>query len=173
MPRSEGLASPRSQPVVAALAALPMQKTESRRNLHFSLRLSAIPCLLTCFSDHKYFRLFCISSNSYYAGSSNTTHKQQCKPQDGIARISCLRIIRVSCIIRSGSSRCILFPYSCIGYILCYSFFYLWIPSFEGISISGRCFSVKGGSRFIFRNDFRSEERRVGKECRSRWSPYH
>ena len=28
----------------------------------------------------------------------------------------------------------------------------------------------------IFRytyNDARSEERRVGKECRSRWSPYH
>ena len=23
------------------------------------------------------------------------------------------------------------------------------------------------------RPDFRSEERRVGKECRSRWSPYH
>ena len=23
------------------------------------------------------------------------------------------------------------------------------------------------------RNDLRSEERRVGKECRSRWSPYH
>ena len=23
------------------------------------------------------------------------------------------------------------------------------------------------------RNDTRSEERRVGKECRSRWSPYH
>ena len=22
-------------------------------------------------------------------------------------------------------------------------------------------------------NDIRSEERRVGKECRSRWSPYH
>ena len=22
-------------------------------------------------------------------------------------------------------------------------------------------------------NTFRSEERRVGKECRSRWSPYH
>ena len=22
-------------------------------------------------------------------------------------------------------------------------------------------------------NKFRSEERRVGKECRSRWSPYH
>ena len=25
----------------------------------------------------------------------------------------------------------------------------------------------------IFRNTTRSEERRVGKECRSRWSPYH
>ena len=24
-----------------------------------------------------------------------------------------------------------------------------------------------------FRAEFRSEERRVGKECRSRWSPYH
>ena len=26
------------------------------------------------------------------------------------------------------------------------------------------------GNRYFF---FRSEERRVGKECRSRWSPYH
>ena len=25
----------------------------------------------------------------------------------------------------------------------------------------------------ILLNDIRSEERRVGKECRSRWSPYH
>src|SRR5579859_2018656 len=25
----------------------------------------------------------------------------------------------------------------------------------------------------VFRPDRRSEERRVGKECRSRWSPYH
>src|SRR5258706_10062315 len=25
----------------------------------------------------------------------------------------------------------------------------------------------------IYRGDLRSEERRVGKECRSRWSPYH
>ena len=25
----------------------------------------------------------------------------------------------------------------------------------------------------IFTDDVRSEERRVGKECRSRWSPYH
>ena len=24
-----------------------------------------------------------------------------------------------------------------------------------------------------YRNEVRSEERRVGKECRSRWSPYH
>ena len=25
----------------------------------------------------------------------------------------------------------------------------------------------------FFKKDTRSEERRVGKECRSRWSPYH
>ena len=28
-------------------------------------------------------------------------------------------------------------------------------------------------SRFIADAGYRSEERRVGKECRSRWSPYH
>ena len=43
---------PAKGPVIAALAALPIQKTESRRNSYFFLRLSAIPCLLTCFSDH-------------------------------------------------------------------------------------------------------------------------
>ena len=26
---------------------------------------------------------------------------------------------------------------------------------------------------YLRRNSYRSEERRVGKECRSRWSPYH
>ena len=27
--------------------------------------------------------------------------------------------------------------------------------------------------KFEVANEIRSEERRVGKECRSRWSPYH
>ena len=27
--------------------------------------------------------------------------------------------------------------------------------------------------KFFMRDTTRSEERRVGKECRSRWSPYH
>ena len=30
-----------------------------------------------------------------------------------------------------------------------------------------------GNSFFYYNNSMRSEERRVGKECRSRWSPYH
>ena len=30
-----------------------------------------------------------------------------------------------------------------------------------------------GGRVDKFNKKFRSEERRVGKECRSRWSPYH
>ena len=30
---------------------------------------------------------------------------------------------------------------------------------------------IGGSNGLMFRN--RSEERRVGKECRSRWSPYH
>ena len=41
------------------------------------------------------------------------------------------------------------------------------VPAFKGLehSISYTIFAML----FIFR----SEERRVGKECRSRWSPYH
>ena len=34
--------------------------------------------------------------------------------------------------------------------------------------------SVKGRQLLLLKpSTFRSEERRVGKECRSRWSPYH
>ena len=29
------------------------------------------------------------------------------------------------------------------------------------------------GKPYVKTTEFRSEERRVGKECRSRWSPYH
>ena len=32
---------------------------------------------------------------------------------------------------------------------------------------------AQGGLESIVKNGYRSEERRVGKECRSRWSPYH
>ena len=32
---------------------------------------------------------------------------------------------------------------------------------------------VSGSQAPPAKKDFRSEERRVGKECRSRWSPYH
>ena len=32
------------------------------------------------------------------------------------------------------------------------------------------CLNLQSGGIYYY---FRSEERRVGKECRSRWSPYH
>ena len=32
---------------------------------------------------------------------------------------------------------------------------------------------IEVSARIAAARDFRSEERRVGKECRSRWSPYH
>ena len=43
------------------------------------------------------------------------------------------------------------------------------IPKPVHIEVTGGYFKVD--SNLIFGN--RSEERRVGKECRSRWSPYH
>ena len=39
------------------------------------------------------------------------------------------------------------------------------------VDITSLEFSGRGGTRYI--SFERSEERRVGKECRSRWSPYH
>src|SRR5260370_19791739 len=50
----------------------------------------------------------------------------------------------------------------------------------EGCSLYGRPKFVKAGDRddpkvaeYAVADRIRSEERRVGKECRSRWSPYH
>src|SRR2546422_10357995 len=37
----------------------------------------------------------------------------------------------------------------------------------------GLCVPEKFGGRGADLRTYRSEERRVGKECRSRWSPYH
>src|SRR5258708_40014445 len=46
------------------------------------------------------------------------------------------------------------------------------LPVSEVIEIGFKC---SGALDYAFRNNVihRSEERRVGKECRSRWSPYH
>ena len=41
-------------------------------------------------------------------------------------------------------------------------------PTLIGVGASAVVFQVESG-----RMPLRSEERRVGKECRSRWSPYH
>src|ERR1035437_4457792 len=45
---------------------------------------------------------------------------------------------------------------------------YIILKGFGFFQVDEDCFSIKEGS--VIR---RSEERRVGKECRSRWSPYH
>ena len=44
----------------------------------------------------------------------------------------------------------------------------------KGVDLKGKKVGVnRGTSSHFFLAVFRSEERRVGKECRSRWSPYH
>src|SRR5258708_7085265 len=45
-------------------------------------------------------------------------------------------------------------------------------PAGNGL-ITMRCIGQSVGTETELRNQLRSEERRVGKECRSRWSPYH
>ena len=55
------------------------------------------------------------------------------------------------------------------------SILFLSIQIFAGTTgkISGRVVDADTGEPLPFVNIIRSEERRVGKECRSRWSPYH
>ena len=44
----------------------------------------------------------------------------------------------------------------------------------KGKADSGETVRVEGSDgKFLAWGAYRSEERRVGKECRSRWSPYH
>ena len=43
----------------------------------------------------------------------------------------------------------------------------------EGYSLALYEVAVKHDDTGDIEKDLRSEERRVGKECRSRWSPYH
>src|SRR5256885_16168439 len=43
----------------------------------------------------------------------------------------------------------------------------------HGTALPGQAGALLGHIGRIGRGAFRSEERRVGKECRSRWSPYH
>ena len=44
----------------------------------------------------------------------------------------------------------------------------------DGNGIKNIAFQVKRGEIYaLYGGHHRSEERRVGKECRSRWSPYH
>ena len=44
---------------------------------------------------------------------------------------------------------------------------------FEFSAENGFEFDEKTGTDLMGKSLTRSEERRVGKECRSRWSPYH
>ena len=45
--------------------------------------------------------------------------------------------------------------------------------SFKGFEMKDMTFSLPEGCILGLVGKNRSEERRVGKECRSRWSPYH
>ena len=49
----------------------------------------------------------------------------------------------------------------------------LGIEKFTPWPVLGAALLLSVGFSFIFPYRYRSEERRVGKECRSRWSPYH
>ena len=45
--------------------------------------------------------------------------------------------------------------------------------TFNGVTLEGDDYVARSVTTLATREGVRSEERRVGKECRSRWSPYH
>src|SRR3712207_9376819 len=51
---------------------------------------------------------------------------------------------------------------------------YVLVAVVGGLRVASGSLSLGDVQAFIqYSRQFRSEERRVGKECRSRWSPYH
>ena len=54
------------------------------------------------------------------------------------------------------------------------NYIYVLVPVYESLrsNLNGNEFDTLLNGQ-INRDNSRSEERRVGKECRSRWSPYH
>ena len=66
--------------------------------------------------------------------------------------------------------------YGLIGYPLRHSFSIGYFNEkfkSEGINAEYVNFEIPSINNFMEVIEERSEERRVGKECRSRWSPYH
>ena len=49
----------------------------------------------------------------------------------------------------------------------------LFVGYARDLSIDARWLTLDAPAEFLTISHRRSEERRVGKECRSRWSPYH
>ena len=49
----------------------------------------------------------------------------------------------------------------------------IWLRSYTGTITEWIQKFLEDPEHPVSKNKMRSEERRVGKECRSRWSPYH
>src|SRR2546430_10364250 len=66
------------------------------------------------------------------------------------------------------------FPVTCIhpSFLWSYPLYHAPTNCVQVFTPSG-CFDVRVYILFVAKRFNRSEERRVGKECRSRWSPYH
>ena len=60
-----------------------------------------------------------------------------------------------------------------VGGTVCLASRFSELNSKEGTNKTNELISNAGKMPFLGPNCYRSEERRVGKECRSRWSPYH
>ena len=78
------------------------------------------------------------------------------------------------CKIKSEKSKNIVRSISCLHDYCkdCMIDLYINKNGFCNICLSNKI-TYKDIIPFLKKTDLRSEERRVGKECRSRWSPYH
>ena len=85
-------------------------------------------------------------------------------------------IKRLSACIREYKKQTILTPVCMVGEVVCECTIPLLTADLINSIQNGcdlRTILLYGLKLFVIAMLSRSEERRVGKECRSRWSPYH
>ena len=86
--------------------------------------------------------------------------------------VKSIRLLLLATVIQISFASCLLWKESFLSLKQTNAYFLILIVGISVLCVGINYFHTAGQSKHSILV-LRSEERRVGKECRSRWSPYH